>query len=116
MSKEVNYTLGILRIALGLIFLWAFVDKLLGLGFATVREKAWIFGNSPTAGFLSNADGFFSPVFNSLAGSALVDWLFMLGLFLIGLALVLGIGIKLAGYSGVLLMTLMWLASLPLSN
>lgn len=31
--------ISILRIALGFIFLWAFVDKLLGLGFATTTQK-----------------------------------------------------------------------------
>jgi len=116
MSKEVNYTLGVLRLALGLIFLWAFFDKLFGLGFNTARDKSWLLGNSPTSGFLSNLNGWFSSVFNALSGSVLVDWLFMLGLLLIGLALVLGIVVNLASYSGVLLLFLMWLASLPLEH
>ncbi|MFQ6101688.1 MAG: hypothetical protein ACE5OS_10720 [Anaerolineae bacterium] len=37
----------------------------------------------------------------------------MLGLLLIGLALVLGIGVNIAGYSGAVLMFLMWLSHLP---
>ena len=53
--------LAVLRIAFGLTFLWAFVDKLLALGFATGYETgkldrfgdaAWINGASPTEGFL----------------------------------------------------------------
>jgi len=72
MSKEVNYTLGVLRIALGLIFLWAFFDKLFGLGFNTARDKSWLLGNSPTSGFLSSLNGWFSSVFNPLAGSVLL--------------------------------------------
>ena len=36
----------------------------------------------------------------------------MLGLLLIGLALILGIGVKIAGYSGALMMLLIWLALL----
>jgi uncharacterized membrane protein YphA (DoxX/SURF4 family) len=42
----------VLRLVLGFIFLWAFVDKVFGLGFATASSKAWIHGASPTAGFL----------------------------------------------------------------
>ena len=33
-----------LRIATGLVFLWAFLDKLLGLGYATPTDRAWING------------------------------------------------------------------------
>ena len=105
-----------LRIVLGLTFLWAFFDKLFGLGFATSPDKSWLLGNSPTFGFLSNTKGIFSTLFQGLAGSALVDWLFMLGLLLIGLALVFGVELRLAGYSGTLLMFFMWLASIPPSN
>ncbi len=52
----------LLRISLGLVFLWSFLDKLLALGFATGRNDdgsvdllgpaAWINGGSPTSGFL----------------------------------------------------------------
>lgn len=111
-----QYVLGLLRIALGSIFLWAFFDKLFGLGFATAPEKSWLAGNSPTFGFLNNVKGLFSSWFQPLAGSGFVDWLFMLGLLCIGFALLLGIGMKMAAYSGSLLMFLMWLASLPLKN
>jgi len=75
-----RYVWAVLRIFIGLIFLWAFFDKTFGLGFATNLENAWINGGSPTTGFLAHAtNGFFAPFFQSLAGSALVDWLFMLG-------------------------------------
>lgn len=115
MKREVKY-LGLLRIVFGFIFIWAFFDKLFGLGFATARDKAWILGNSPTTGFLSNVNGIFRGFFKVLAGQGIVDWLFMLGLLLIGLALVLGIAMKIAAYSGSVLMFLMWLAELPLQN
>jgi thiosulfate dehydrogenase (quinone) large subunit len=113
MKKE-EYVWGSLRIGLGLIFLWAFFDKLLGLGFNTAADKSWLLGNSPTAGFLQfGVHGPFSTMFNALAGSVLVDWLFMLGLLLIGSSLILGIGVKIASYSGALLLLLMWTALLP---
>ncbi len=109
--------IGLLRIALGSIFLWAYIDKVFGLGFATTIDQAWLTGNSPTLGFLKFAtSGPLSTVYHRLAGNALVDWLFMLGLLGIGLALVLGVGMKIAAYSGTILMLLMWAAVLPPKN
>ena len=111
-----NAVLGLLRIALGWVFLWAFIDKLLGLGYATLPEKAWLAGGSPTAGFLKGAAGTFASMFNGLAGQVWVDWLFMAGLLGIGLALVLGIATRLATYAGTLLLLLMWLSVFPIKN
>lgn len=107
----------ILRVALSLIFLWAFFDKLFGLGFATLPEKSWVSGSSPTAGFLTfGVDGFFSSIFHALSGNVLVDILFMGGLLLVGLCLMLGVGTKIACYSGALMMTLIYLSLFPLKN
>lgn len=100
-----------LRVATGFVFLWAFFDKLLGLGYATPSERAWINGGSPTKGFLGNLDaGPFASTFRSIAGDWWVDWLFMLGLLGIGTAVVLGVGLRLAAVSGTVLMALMWIA------
>jgi thiosulfate dehydrogenase (quinone) large subunit len=104
------------RVALGFVFLWAFLDKLIGLGKATPSERAWVNGGSPTTGYLSNVDGPFSGFFSGMAGQAWADWLFMAGLLGIGVALILGIGMWIAAISGALLLTLMWLASLPIAN
>jgi thiosulfate dehydrogenase (quinone) large subunit len=119
--------LAVLRIAFGLTFLWAFVDKLLALGFSTGYDEtgkldrfgdaAWINGASPTEGFLKfGADGPFQGFYNSIAGAALVDWLFMLGLLGIGLALTLGIATRLACAAGALLYLMMWTVVLPPEN
>jgi len=109
--------LALLRISLGFIFLWAFVDKVWGLGFATSPEKSWLMGVSPTTGFLRfGTDGVFSETFKMLAGNGLIDWLFMMGLLGVGLALILGIGMKIASYAGSLMMLLIYLASFPLEN
>ena len=116
MGRE-KYIWGVLRIAMGWIFLWSFFDKLIGLGFATTSDKSWIVGGSPTSGFLEFGTGtLFGGFFQSLAGSAIVDWLFMLGLLFVGVALILGIGVKIAGYTGSFILLLMWLALLPLEN
>lgn len=101
----------LLRISMGWIFLWAFLDKLFGFGFATAPEAAWLAGGSPTTGFLLHATkGPLAGVFQSLAENALVDWVFMIGLAAIGLSLLLGIFMRIAAYSGVLMLLLMFLA------
>ncbi len=112
MKKKIIKAL--LRVFMGWIFLWAFLDKLYGLGFATEADKSWLAGGSPTTGFLKFAThGPFASIFQNMAGSVFVDWLFMIGLLLIGLALILGIGMKIATATGSLLMLLMWLAAFP---
>jgi len=119
--------LAVLRIAFGLTFLWAFFDKLLALGFHTGYDQAgnldrfgdaaWINGGSPTMGFLKfGADGPFDSFYHSIAGDAWADWLFMLGLLGIGVALTFGIGMKLAAATGALLYLLMWTVVLPPEN
>jgi thiosulfate dehydrogenase [quinone] large subunit len=119
--------LAVLRIAFGLTFLWAFVDKLLALGFSTGYDEtgkldrfgdaAWINGASPTEGFLKfGADGPFQGFYNSIAGAALVDWLFMLGLLGIGTALTLGIGIRFAAVAGTALYLMMYAAVMVPEN
>ncbi len=115
---QAKWVWALLRIALGWIFLWAFLDKVFGLGFATVRDKSWLMGNSPTAGFLRfAAKGPFADFYHSLAGNPLVDWLFMLGLLGLGLALVLGVAMRLAAWGGFVLMASMYLALLwPQNN
>jgi thiosulfate dehydrogenase [quinone] large subunit len=102
-----------LRLSMAFIFLWAFLDKTFGLGFATTKANAWINGGSPTAGFLSHAvKGPFADFFHSLAGLWIVDWLFMLGLLFVGLSLLLNMYKKPGATAGVLMLMLMWLALL----
>lgn len=101
----------VLRIGLGWIFLWAFFDKLFGLGFATTAEKAWIAGSSPTYGALMyGAHGPFKAFFQIIAGTPIVDWLFMLGLLGVGVSFMLGILLRIAGYSAAVMLALMYLA------
>jgi thiosulfate dehydrogenase (quinone) large subunit len=109
--------LAVFRVVLGLEFLWAFLDKTFGLGYATPSARAWINGGSPTKGFLSHvAVGPFESTFHAWAGAAWADWTFMLGLLGIGLALILGIGLRIAAVSGTLMMLGMWAAEWPLAK
>jgi len=115
-GRAANYVLAGLRLALGWVFLWAFVDKLFGFGFATPENRAWINGGQPTAGFLKGVGGPFGGFYQSMSGSVLADWLFMAALLGVGIALTAGIGLRIAAVSGGLLLVMMWTASLPLDN
>jgi thiosulfate dehydrogenase [quinone] large subunit len=103
----------VLRIAFGLTFFWAFVDKLFGLGYATPSGKGWLDGGNPTAGFLKGAEGPFAGFYHSLVGDFWVTPLFMIGLAGIGLALILGVALRVAAVAGVVLYLMMWTAALP---
>ncbi|WP_148570920.1 DoxX family membrane protein [Nocardioides caldifontis] len=108
---------GLTRLALGWVFLWAFLDKTFGLGHETPGEAAWVNGGSPTEGFLANApSGPFADLYNDLAGQGWADWLFMIGLAGIGIALILGVAMNIAAFSGALMLVLMWTAVLPPEN
>lgn len=112
-----NIYIGILRLSVGFIFLWSFLDKLFGLGFATESSKSWLAGGSPTAGYLQfGTGGAFADMFKSLAGNPIVDWVFMLGLLGVGVAFVFGIAMKFASYSGALMMLLIYLSNFPPAN
>ena len=107
------FSITTLRLLMGFIFLWAFLDKTFGLGFATTADKAWILGGSPTSGFLTHAVvGPFATFFNSLAGVAIVDWLFMLGLLFVGVTLILNRYVKWRALGGIVMLILMYLALL----
>jgi thiosulfate dehydrogenase [quinone] large subunit len=109
--------LAVLRVSTGFVFLWAFLDKTFGFGYATPSAKAWINGGSPTKGFLSSVEsGPFQTFFHNIAGTTWANWLFMLGLLGIGLALILGIGLRVAAAAGALMMAFMWVAEWPLAS
>ncbi len=112
-----RYVAAAARISLGWVFLWAFLDKAFGLGHETAHADAWLRGGHPTQGFLAfGAAGPFKGFYHSIAGAAWADWLFMIGLLGIGLALVLGVTMRIAAASGALMLVLMWTVVLPPEN
>ena len=124
-----RYVAAVTRLALGWVFLWAFLDKTFALGFATgvdpetgavdrFGDAAWINGGSPTEGFLAfgTQGKWFHDFYAGFAGAAWADWLFMLGLLGVGLTLILGVGMRIGALSGVVMLMLMWSAQLPLEN
>ncbi|CAM4051904.1 hypothetical protein [Helcobacillus massiliensis] len=108
---------GVLRILTGFVFLWAFFDKLFGLGVGTEPGKSVLNGGSPTTRFLTHAVPAGNPltgVWNALVSiNPFTDILFMAGLLGIGAALMLGIGMKVATISGVAMYLFMALAAYP---
>lgn len=112
--------LSLTRIAIGFIFLWAFFDKLFGLGFSTCRQddgsveymcdSAWINGARITEGYLGSSTGPFADFFIDLGKQAWTDWPFMLGLFGIGFALCFGVGTKLVMFAGPAMLALMYVS------
>lgn len=118
----------VLRLLLGWSFLWAFLDKMFGLGFATCRveesssidflcDAAMAQGGSPTYGVLefgtqgSHTGGLFAWMAPSAPDAInLADVGFMVALLLGGVALMLGIGTRIAAIGGAVLMLFMFLA------
>ena len=112
--RAVDHYLATLRIVIGFMFLWAFIDKLFGFGFATPLGQGWLAGVSPTTGFLAQATyGPFVNWFHALSGSGLVDWLFMLGLLFVGTSYITGAALRPASLAGMLMMTLKFLSLFP---
>ncbi|MCK2218454.1 hypothetical protein MF672_032360 [Actinomadura sp. ATCC 31491] len=85
--NPVDHVWAIARIAIGWVFLWAFLDKTFGWGFATPAAKAWINGGSPTTGFLKGTGEH-----------------------------ALGVGTRIAAGAGTAMLLLMWAAELPLTT
>ena len=101
------------------MFLRAFLDKACALGFNTGRnpdtgvvtrfgDAAWNHGGSPTLGFLKfGTEGPLAGFYQSFAGATWADWLFMTALLGIGLALMLGVAMRITAVSGVALLIMM---------
>lgn len=112
-----RYLAAALRLSIGWVFLWAFLDKLFGLGHDTASKAAWIHGGSPTFGFLHfSASGPFAGFYHDIAGKGWADWLFMLGLLGIGVGLCLGVAIRAAAVAAAVMLVLMWSVVLPPAN
>ena len=113
-AKANRYVVAAIRLSIGSVFLWAFFDKLLGLGYSTPGERAWVNGGTPAQGFIGGIEGPFAGFFQMFA-NPFGDVLFMVGLLGIGVALIAGAGLKIAAVTGSLLMLFMYLAELPLA-
>ncbi|MBZ2195804.1 DoxX family protein [Occultella gossypii] len=104
--------LAVSRIVIGFTFLWAFLDKLFGLNFSTPPEGSWLNGGTPAQGFIGGIEGPFAGFFGLFA-NPFGDFLFMVGLLGIGVAMITGAGLRIAAVGGTLLMLFMFVAALP---
>ncbi|GAA1741211.1 DoxX family membrane protein [Isoptericola hypogeus] len=111
-SPAARRALALCRILLAGVFLWPVADKTFGLGYATPPDGAWVAGSSPTAGYLGSIQSPLTDAFGAMA-HPVTDWLFMLGMLGTGLALLLGIGLRVAAVAGGLLMLSLWLSTWP---
>ena len=108
-----NHLLGLLRIAIGLLFIWPFFDKMFGLGFATPHGSGVIDGGSPSSFVVYVTDGLLEDFYTSMAGNAFVDFLMMAALLLIGISLVFGIASKLGTIGSIMFFAVMYTLVLP---
>ena len=109
-----EYVLAVLRIVFGFMLIWAFFDKLLGLGMLTTPEAAIVNGGSPTEYYLSElVSGVFADFFHGHAGNPVLDFLLMAGLLVVGVALLAGFASRLTTVGMCVMMFLMYLLAVP---
>jgi thiosulfate dehydrogenase (quinone) large subunit len=123
----------LLRLGLGLLYLWAFISQGFGIIYAnsTTGEAGkagtygwhfsydpslgWItsgFTHSPTAGFIDKTHGPLAFLVQDLP-TGVVDFGWMFALAGLGVALTLGICLRIAGWGGFLLNIIIWLSTFP---
>jgi thiosulfate dehydrogenase [quinone] large subunit len=136
-TRGLQRVFGGLRLLMGWTFLWAFLDKAFGLGFATGRNaetgaivffgegQAWFNGGSPTKGVFAYAlnagpfQGFYEGLGNvqmtaqgPTADPAMwIDVVYMGAMLLIGLGLVFGVMTRLAAVGGIVWLAIFYTAT-----
>jgi thiosulfate dehydrogenase [quinone] large subunit len=127
-------TAALLRLGLGLLYLWAFVSAAFGITysnsmkvdgkttygwhFAYVSSAGWVtsgFTTSPTAGFVSTLHGPLAFVPQNLP-TGLDDFFWTFAIAGLGIALTLGIFMRFAGWGGFLLNVMIWFCLFPPQN
>lgn len=99
--KTKDLSIFLLRLALGWLFLYSGYSKLTAVGGFSAK------------GFLLNLHGPFSTFYLPLAGNPAVDQLVIWGEILIGISLILGFLVRFAGFWGIIMMLLFYLAQFP---
>ncbi len=108
--------MAVLRILIGLIFLWGALDKIFGLGFPTSPGGGWIDGFSPSAVLPYAFDGPFAQFLYPIAGNVITDALLIGGLSAMGVSFTLGLGRKISTVAGVIFLGLMYLVVFPIPD
>ena len=103
LQKWESFAISVLQMAIG----WHFLYE----GIAKITVENW-----SSQSYLANTTGFFSPFYHWLAASSaigIIDWLNILGLILIGLALFIGCFIRIAAAGGAIMLLLYYFAYPP---
>lgn len=98
MSKAQSLSLFLLRVAMGCLYFYAGITKVL--------DSSW-----SAAGYIKNAhslQGFYQIMLNPQA-LMIVNFMVKWGLLFLGISLLLGLFVRLSGYLGMLLMLLLYL-------
>jgi thiosulfate dehydrogenase [quinone] large subunit len=123
----------LLRISLGLVYLWAFVEQGFGVGYTNTNgatpptygwhfsynpHLGWIssgFTHSPTAMYIGSTHGPLAFIPKDLpSGLDTFGWMFAIGG--LGIALTFGIAMRIAGWGGFALNILLWFSTFPPSG
>ncbi|WP_248515140.1 DoxX family protein [Salinarchaeum laminariae] len=110
----IAYSVVLLRVAMGWIFLQAGLEKWTANGIDGIQDQP-LTGGFSAAGYLNNAlhpDNPAQDLFAEMAGATWVDPLVVWGQILIGVALIVGILVRWSAFWGALMMLLFWLSHL----
>lgn len=110
----VAYSVVLLRVAMGWIFLQAGLEKYTANGIGGIQEQP-LTGGFSAAGYLNNAlhpDNPAQGLFAEMAGATWVDPLVVWGQILVGIALIVGVLVRWSAFWGALMMVLFWLSHL----
>jgi thiosulfate dehydrogenase (quinone) large subunit len=134
-SRATAYSAALLRISLGLVYLWGFVTQAFGVTytnsttdsaghttygwhFAYSANNGWItsgFSHSPTGQYVGHTHGPLAFIPKNLStGVDDIGW--MVAIAGLGIALTLGIFMNIAGVGGFLLNILLWFSTFPPSG
>lgn len=103
--------LALARLAIGWMFLWAAIDRVFGLGYPTV--DGILSGGAPVVDRLDASRGPLEEMFRWLADIPGIEWIAVVVLAVVGLAVMLGIVFRAASALGVVVTVLAFLAALP---
>ncbi len=105
--------LALLRITIGWLLLWGFLDKLFGLGYRTPWGEGMLFGYHPTEWLKYSSGGILGDFWQGIEPNLPMDLLLMAGLLLVGLCLILGVASKIATIATVAFMLCMFSLWMP---
>ena len=112
-AERGQYVLAIVRIMIGWLFIWGFLDKMFGLGLETPAGSGVIDGVSPSSMVVYVSKGLFQDLFFSMAGNIFVDILLMIGLLILGITITLGVGTKLTTIFSIMFFLTMYCLVVP---